>query len=56
MPVGRMVLNRSPDNFFAETEQVAFCTAHVISGGRPCIRAGAAARGAGPRKPRADKG
>jgi len=30
--VGRMVLNRNPDNFFAETEQVAFCTAHVIPG------------------------
>jgi len=32
-PVGRMVLNRNPDNFFAETEQVAFCAAHVV----PCI-------------------
>src|SRR5688572_3338963 len=31
-PVGRMVLNRNPDNFFAETEQVAFCTANVIPG------------------------
>jgi len=31
-PVGRMVLDRNPDNFFAETEQVAFCTAHVIPG------------------------
>jgi catalase len=31
-PVGRMVLNRNPDNFFAETEQVAFCTAHLIPG------------------------
>jgi catalase len=31
-PVGRMVLNRNPDNFFAETEQVAFCTAQVIPG------------------------
>lgn len=31
-PVGRMVLNRNPDNFFAETEQVAFCTAHIIPG------------------------
>ena len=31
-PVGRMVLNRNPDNFFAETEQVAFCAAHVIPG------------------------
>jgi catalase len=30
--VGRMVLNRNPDNFFAETEQVAFCTANVIPG------------------------
>jgi catalase len=32
IPVGRMVLNRNPDNFFAETEQVAFCTAHVVPG------------------------
>ena len=32
IPVGRMVLNRNPDNFFSETEQVAFCTAHVIPG------------------------
>ncbi len=32
MPVGRMVLDRNPDNFFAETEQVAFCAAHVIPG------------------------
>jgi catalase len=31
-PVGRMVLNRNPDNFFAETEQVAFCTANIIPG------------------------
>jgi catalase len=31
-PLGRMVLDRNPDNFFAETEQVAFCTAHVIPG------------------------
>lgn len=31
-PVERMVLNRNPDNFFAETEQVAFCTAHIIPG------------------------
>jgi catalase len=27
-----MVLNRNPDNFFAETEQVAFCAAHVVPG------------------------
>ena len=31
-PVGRMVLNRNPDNFFAETEQVAFGTGNVIPG------------------------
>ena len=31
-PVGRMVLNRNPDNFFAETEQVAFGTQNVIPG------------------------
>jgi catalase len=31
-PVGKLVLNRNPDNFFAETEQVAFCTAHVVPG------------------------
>jgi catalase len=30
--VGRLVLNRNPDNFFAETEQVAFCAAHVVPG------------------------
>ena len=30
--VGKMVLNRNPDNFFAETEQVAFCTQHVVPG------------------------
>jgi catalase len=31
-PIGRMVLNRNPDNFFAETEQVAYCTANVVPG------------------------
>jgi len=31
-PVGRLVLDRVVDNFFAETEQVAFCTANVIPG------------------------
>lgn len=31
-PIGKMVLNRNPDNFFAETEQVAFCAAHVVPG------------------------
>jgi catalase len=31
-PVGRLVLNRNPDNFFAETEQVAFHPGHVVPG------------------------
>src|SRR5690606_8430239 len=30
--IGKMVLNRYPDNFFAETEQVAFCPSHVPPG------------------------
>jgi catalase len=30
--VGRMVLDRNPDNFFAETEQVAYCASHVVPG------------------------
>ena len=30
--VGRMVLDRWPDNFFAETEQAAFCPANVPPG------------------------
>jgi catalase len=30
--IGRMTLNRNPTNYFAETEQVAFCTAHVPRG------------------------
>jgi catalase len=30
--VGKMVLDRWPDNFFAETEQVAFCPSHVVPG------------------------
>ncbi|WP_435950405.1 catalase [Psychrobacter sp. DM8] len=30
--VGKMVLNRNVDNFFAETEQVAFCLSHVPPG------------------------
>ncbi|MEC5218218.1 catalase [Actimicrobium sp. GrIS 1.19] len=30
--IGRMVLNRWPGNFFAETEQVAFCPSHIVPG------------------------
>jgi catalase len=32
MPVGKMVLNRNPENFFAETEQAAFCPASIVPG------------------------
>jgi catalase len=30
--VGKMTLDRNPDNFFAETEQVAFCPSHIVPG------------------------
>jgi catalase len=30
--IGRMVLDRWPSNFFAETEQVAYCPSHVVPG------------------------
>lgn len=30
--IGRLVLDRWPDNFFAETEQVAFCPTHLVPG------------------------
>jgi catalase len=32
LPIGRLVLDRMPDNFFAETEQVAFMTQNVPPG------------------------
>ncbi|TRM59880.1 catalase-like domain-containing protein [Schizophyllum amplum] len=31
-PIGEMVLNRPVDEYFPETEQVAFCTSHVVPG------------------------
>jgi catalase len=30
--LGKMVLNRNPENHFAETEQVAFCPSHIVPG------------------------
>jgi catalase len=30
--IGKLTLNRNPDNFFAETEQVAFHPGHIVSG------------------------
>ena len=41
-PVGRMTLNRNPANFFAETEQVAFHTGHLVPGHRRHRRPAAA--------------
>ncbi|XP_074640037.1 catalase-like [Tubulanus polymorphus] len=35
IPVGRMVLNRNPKNYFAEVEQIAFSPAHMIPGVEP---------------------
>ncbi|KAK3577470.1 hypothetical protein CHS0354_032321 [Potamilus streckersoni] len=35
IPVGRMVLNRNPKNYFAEVEQIAFSPAHMIPGIEP---------------------
>jgi len=31
-PIGRLTLNRNPTNFFAEVEQAAFHTAHLVPG------------------------
>ncbi|MBI1684513.1 catalase [Caulobacter hibisci] len=31
-PIGRMVLDRWPDNFFAETEQAAYCPGNIVPG------------------------
>ncbi|KAJ8931025.1 hypothetical protein NQ314_016118 [Rhamnusium bicolor] len=35
IPVGKMVLNRNPENYFAEVEQIAFSPAHMIPGIEP---------------------
>lgn len=35
IPVGRMVLNRNPTNYFAEVEQLAFAPSHLIPGIEP---------------------
>jgi len=32
LPLGKMTLNRNPDNFFAETEQVAFLPSNLVPG------------------------
>nr|WBY51145.1 catalase [Holotrichia parallela] len=35
IPVGKMVLDRNPSNYFAEVEQIAFCPSHMIPGIEP---------------------
>eukprot|EP00731_Ephydatia_muelleri_P022009 Em0014g600a len=35
IPVGKLVLNRNPKNYFAEVEQIAFCPAHLVPGVEP---------------------
>lgn len=30
--IGELELNRNPDEFFTQTEQIAFCTSHIVSG------------------------
>jgi len=32
LPVGKMVLNRNPENFFTEVEQAAFCPSSIVPG------------------------
>jgi len=31
-PIGELILNRTVEEFFPETEQVAFCTSHLVPG------------------------
>jgi catalase len=35
IPVGKMVLNRNPENYFAEVEQIAFAPGHMVPGIEP---------------------
>lgn len=35
IPVGKLVLDRNPVNYFAEVEQIAFCPSHMIPGIEP---------------------
>ena len=32
IPLGRMVLTRNPENYFAEVEQSAFCPGNIVPG------------------------
>ena len=35
LPVGKMVLNKNPENYFADVEQAAFCPASIVPGIEP---------------------
>ncbi|XP_018426828.1 PREDICTED: catalase-like [Nanorana parkeri] len=35
LPVGKLILNRNPENYFAEVEQIAFCPQNLIPGIEP---------------------
>jgi catalase len=35
IPVGKITLNKNPNNYFAEVEQAAFCPAHLVPGIEP---------------------
>ena len=35
IPVGKLVLNKNPDNYFADVEQSAFDPAHMVPGIEP---------------------
>lgn len=35
IPVGKLVLDRNPQNYFTEVEQIAFCPAHMVPGIEP---------------------
>jgi catalase len=36
-PVGKLTLNRNPDNYFAEIEQIAFAPSHLVPGIEPTV-------------------
>lgn len=38
IPVGKFVLNRNPENYFAEIEQIGFDPAHLIPGENLAIK------------------
>lgn len=37
IPVGKLILNRNPENYFADVEQSAFCPAHMVPGIEPSL-------------------